>query len=397
MYIYHPNWLMRIGELLRSLKLELLCAFQTKVRTHIQSDNFLKILKMAKKGGYYAVQRGRNTGVYSNWDDCKAQVDGFRGARFKRFDTLGESQAFARGLGINSKSNSSFGTVPVTTLNDAKGLSGHFKNESRNRGSFLGRNDANASFRVSKPRGYYSVKSSNSQVSGRVFDNWTDCQKYVKGQKGVSFKKFDNPNDAQNFMNGVAKSEVDFGHIGITEKDFISKYKICGKGVKYEKESRVYCDGSALANGTAQSRAGFGVYFQDEQDLDISEPLKSGAQTNNRAELQAVSSCLDTIWRNVTESEDKRNYQIKTDSEYVAKLLNDRYSSISSEKLASLPNADIAVDLIRNFARVKQFYKINEQLFSNKGEFRIEWVKGHAGEEGNEKADQLAKAGALKR
>jgi ribonuclease HI len=40
---------------------------------------------MAKKPKYYVVWKGRETGVFSSWDDCKAQTNGFEGAVFKSF------------------------------------------------------------------------------------------------------------------------------------------------------------------------------------------------------------------------------------------------------------------------------------------------------------------------
>lgn len=40
---------------------------------------------MAKK--FYAVKNGRKTGVFTTWDDCKAQVDGFKCAAYKSFPT----------------------------------------------------------------------------------------------------------------------------------------------------------------------------------------------------------------------------------------------------------------------------------------------------------------------
>lgn len=40
---------------------------------------------MAKKPKYYVVWKGRETGVFSSWEDCKAQTNGFEGAVFKSF------------------------------------------------------------------------------------------------------------------------------------------------------------------------------------------------------------------------------------------------------------------------------------------------------------------------
>ncbi len=47
---------------------------------------------VAKK--VYAVRKGRTTGIFMNWDDCKAQVDGFAGAEYKSFADPAEAMAY---------------------------------------------------------------------------------------------------------------------------------------------------------------------------------------------------------------------------------------------------------------------------------------------------------------
>lgn len=47
-------------------------------------------------GMFYAVRRGRRTGVFATWNECKAQVDRFPAARFKKFATEDEAWAFVR-------------------------------------------------------------------------------------------------------------------------------------------------------------------------------------------------------------------------------------------------------------------------------------------------------------
>ena len=42
---------------------------------------------MAKKPKFYVVWKGRETGVFNSWEDCKAQTNGFDGAVFKSFET----------------------------------------------------------------------------------------------------------------------------------------------------------------------------------------------------------------------------------------------------------------------------------------------------------------------
>ena len=46
---------------------------------------------MAKK--YYAVRKGRKTGVFATWAECQKQVTGFSGAEFKSFGTMEEAKA----------------------------------------------------------------------------------------------------------------------------------------------------------------------------------------------------------------------------------------------------------------------------------------------------------------
>ncbi|MQS75443.1 RNase HI [Lactobacillus halodurans] len=46
---------------------------------------------------YYAVRRGKKLGIYQTWAQCKAQVDGFAGARYKSFLNKEEAQAFLEG------------------------------------------------------------------------------------------------------------------------------------------------------------------------------------------------------------------------------------------------------------------------------------------------------------
>ena len=52
---------------------------------------------MAKK--YYAVKRGRQTGIFTVWAECSAQVQGFQGAVYKGFMTEAEAQDWLNGAG----------------------------------------------------------------------------------------------------------------------------------------------------------------------------------------------------------------------------------------------------------------------------------------------------------
>ena len=52
---------------------------------------------MAKQK-YYVVWKGRQTGVFNNWDACQAQIKGYEGAIYKSFETLAMATRAFNGL-----------------------------------------------------------------------------------------------------------------------------------------------------------------------------------------------------------------------------------------------------------------------------------------------------------
>ncbi|CAM1359252.1 ribonuclease H1 domain-containing protein [Tenacibaculum xiamenense] len=63
---------------------------------------------MSKKKKYYVVWRGKKTGVFTSWAECKKQIDGFEGAQYKSFvDKKEAEEALKRSYndykGVNTK------------------------------------------------------------------------------------------------------------------------------------------------------------------------------------------------------------------------------------------------------------------------------------------------------
>ncbi|KAJ1844687.1 Ribonuclease H1, partial [Coemansia sp. RSA 2703] len=56
------------------------------------------------KEGYYAVRVGRQTGVFRTWGECKAAVDGYSNARYKKFGSHAEASSFANSSGDSGSS-----------------------------------------------------------------------------------------------------------------------------------------------------------------------------------------------------------------------------------------------------------------------------------------------------
>ncbi|RZS99535.1 viroplasmin family protein [Aquimarina brevivitae] len=47
---------------------------------------------MAKKEKFYVVWEGNRPGIYTKWDDCKAAVKGYSGAKYKSFEDFAEAK-----------------------------------------------------------------------------------------------------------------------------------------------------------------------------------------------------------------------------------------------------------------------------------------------------------------
>ncbi|WP_157454431.1 viroplasmin family protein [Carnobacterium maltaromaticum] len=47
-----------------------------------------------KKIAYYAVREGRTRGIYENWSDAQAEISGYSGAVFKKFNKKEEAESF---------------------------------------------------------------------------------------------------------------------------------------------------------------------------------------------------------------------------------------------------------------------------------------------------------------
>lgn len=52
---------------------------------------------MAKRK-IYAVKKGKATGIFKTWDECKASVDGYPGAEYRGFATEDEANAYLSGI-----------------------------------------------------------------------------------------------------------------------------------------------------------------------------------------------------------------------------------------------------------------------------------------------------------
>lgn len=153
------------------------------------------------------------------------------------------------------------------------------------------------------------------------------------------------------------------------------------KTMKDAPEINVYTDGACVNNGKPDARAGFGVWFGENDPRNVSESF-TGPQTNNRAELLAIIKAL-TILRD--DIEKGRKINIFTDSSYSIRCCTTYGEKMSKKswkkKGKDIPNVEI-VKVAYNFCK-----KYNNINFSH--------VLAHTGMQdehsiGNDNADRLA-------
>ena len=143
----------------------------------------------------------------------------------------------------------------------------------------------------------------------------------------------------------------------------------------------IYTDGACSNNGKPNAKAGFGVWFGENDERNVSQTY-NGRQTNNVAELLAIATALSIVKEDI---EAGRNIHVYTDSEYSKKCCTTygekMYKKGWKNKGKDIPNRDI-VETVYNFCK-----DYNNIIFHH--------IAAHIGLQnehsiGNEHADRLA-------
>ncbi|EKG19649.1 hypothetical protein MPH_03081 [Macrophomina phaseolina MS6] len=325
--------------------------------------------KRAGEPRFYAVQAGRKPGVYSNWNDCLAQVKGFKGAVYKSFPSTAEAEAFISGTASNEN-----------------------------------------------PEKFYAVQS--GRVPG-VYTDWPSAQKQTIGWTRPKFKAFPTRAEAEAFVKEGKKVGESVSNVSV-DPDDQSETALAGKKeppAKKQKKSaaaedadsgkvewkteeqmaatkkmatgdskggilQICTDGSALGNGKKGSVAGVGVFFGPLDKRNVSEGLAGARQTNQRAELTAIQRALDIAPL-------QRDVEIRTDSSYGINCVTVWYKSWRKNNWQTsgkkpVENKDLVEPIV---ARIEEREKIGTKTI-------FTWLKGHADDPGNIAADALAVQGA---
>ena len=137
---------------------------------------------------------------------------------------------------------------------------------------------------------------------------------------------------------------------------------------------KVYTDGSCRGN---PGPGGWGVYIQlNDEEKDLYGG--NSETTNNQMEMQAALEALKYLKdkNDVIELFTDSNYLRQGITEWIHKWKLNNWRSAAKKPVA---NRDLWIEIS----------DLNEKM-----NVQWNWVKGHAGDPGNERADQLANLGA---
>ena len=228
---------------------------------------------------YYCVKKGYTPGIYSTWSECKEQVSGYSGPKYKKFDTLVEAQKFLNEDSIDSNQK------------------------------------IETALKKSKNEVFYSVHKGKNPG---IYNNWNDCKQQTIGYKGAIYKKFTNREDAQKFLVS-----------GLTQEENKIELEIDPDAID------VYTDGSHIKRNGYEG-CGYGIYIP-KLNLEQGKVLY-GDKTNNRAELSAI---IDSI--NLLDQKGYKSITIYTDSSYSILIFGDTGDKYEKKAFKNVKNKDLVI------------------------------------------------------
>jgi ribonuclease HI len=215
---------------------------------------------------------------------------------------------------------------------------------------------------------FYAVANGKKQG---IYLTWDECKTQILLFNNAKYKKFDTEKEAEEYIELYNN----------TNKSKKQKEKVI-KSIHDEEESYdiyVYTDGACIKNGSSNAKAGYGIYFGENDTRNISKSLVGKNQTNNIAELTAIIECINIIKNTIL-----TNYRVAiiTDSIYSIRCITSYgYTNNKNNWVNDIPNKEL----------VKQAY----ELYTSQTYIKIYHIDAHTNNKdihsiGNDNADKLA-------
>lgn len=110
-----------------------------------------------RKNNFYAVKKGRTTGIYRTWEACRKSVDGYSGAEYKGFTEIGDAEEYMKGIKRPDSNNKEARTNEL----------------------------------------FFAVRKGNKVG---IFKTLDECWKAINGYNGAEAKQFTAKDDAEQYL-----------------------------------------------------------------------------------------------------------------------------------------------------------------------------------------------------
>jgi ribonuclease HI len=233
---------------------------------------------------------------------------------------------------------------------------------------------------MAQKKKFYAVRTGHQPG---IYLSWDDCKRQVDGFPKAKYKSFSTRQEAEDYLNEVNRTPAPKAGkpkppkpLEIATEVIVPKFL---PGLKATDHQVVlFTDGACTGN---PGRGGYGalLLYQGEQ-----KEFSGGYRltTNNRMEILACIVGLQAL-------KEPCDVTIYSDSKYVVNAMTQNWAlkwrrrgwkrRLGDGSEAPALNADLWAQMLE---------------LCDKHRVKFEWVRGHDGNEGNERCDQLARAAA---
>ncbi|XP_077288322.1 ribonuclease H1 [Arctopsyche grandis] len=336
--------------------------------------------QLIDKMPFYAVAKGREIGIFNTWSECESKVKGYTGAKFKKFSTKEEANTFISSNGIHG--------VTTKLKNPPRNV-----HDTKSKCVYSTSSDPESSNKKSKiPTEIINLDDSENDdlFNPSVDDELIMMMDDFESKNKPKHTKPNKPNPENRKRTIVldtlpekqSNSEAGPYYDSSKRLKTVSNTNTSGT-CEFTTDDlgyvEVYTDGACSNNGTKRAKAGLGVYFGENHELNVSEPV-SGRATNNCGEIQAATKAIQ-----IANSKGVKKLVIKTDSKFVINAVT-KWMPNWKRKGWKLANGEP----VKNEIDFKDLDKSIKLL-----DIKWVYVTAHKGILGNERADQLARDGAI--
>jgi ribonuclease HI len=233
---------------------------------------------------------------------------------------------------------------------------------------------------MSQKKRFYAVKSGRNPG---IYSNWEACRAQVESYSNADYKGFSTRKEAEDYLNGRAAPQSQPSEIVQAKEPITISQSLPGPAhdrhpLKSAKQVVLYTDGACTGNPGPGGYGAILIHGDSRKELSAGFRLT----TNNRMEILGCIVGLQSL-------NEPCDVTIYSDSKYVVNAMTQSWAlkwrsrgwkrKLENGELVNALNADLWAQML---------------VLCDRHRVQFQWVRGHNGNEGNERCDALARAAA---